>query len=119
MIWGGKIFVVSHSMARDISRHYKEHKLPHPEKIYGWEYDQALRKPSTWPIEDIVKNYNYDKNDLVMIDDLKPGKIMADNAGIDFIWAGWGHNIKDISDYMIRESKYSCLHVDELKKIIL
>ena len=52
---GGKIFVVSHSMSREIIRHYKEHGLPCPEHVYGWEYEEIKRKPSTWPGEDIIK----------------------------------------------------------------
>ena len=54
----------------------------------------------------------------VMIDDLKPGKTMADNAGIDFIGAGWSHSIPKISSYMEKECKYYCKNVEELKKYI-
>lgn len=116
---GGQIFVVSHSMARDIIRHYQEHDLPAPEKVYGWEYDEPKRKPNIWPIEDIISNYSFNRNELVMIDDLKPGKVMADNAGIDFIWAGWAHKYKDITDYMTSQSKQYALTVNELDKLIL
>jgi len=56
--------------------------------------------------------------DLVMIDDLKPGKIMADNSGIDFIGAGWAHSIPEITSYMKRECQHYCTSVTELEQYI-
>ena len=115
---GGKIFVVSHSMSREIIRHYKEHGLPCPEHVYGWEYEEIKRKPSTWPVEDIIKKYGFKKEEILMVDDLKPGKIMADNSGISFAAAGWAHNIPEIVNYMRHESKIYCSSVFELREIL-
>lgn len=116
---GGKIFVVSHSMARDIIRHYKEHNLPTPQHVYGWEYEEAKRKPSTWPVEDIIKNHGFKKEEILMVDDLKPGKVMAENSGISFAAAGWAHSIPEIVNYMMDESEIYCSSVYELREIIL
>lgn len=116
---GGKIFVVSHSTEKDIIRHYKYHGLPSPEKVYGWEYEEAKRKPNIWPIEDIISNYGFDRDEMLMVDDLKPGKIMADNSGINFAAAGWAHNIPEIVSYMRNEVSYCCDNIDDLRKIIL
>ena len=116
---GGKIFVVSHSMARDIIRHYKEHGLPTPEHVYGWEYEEAKRKPSTWPVEDIIKNYGFKREEIIMVDDLKPGKLMADNSGIKFAAAGWAHSIPEIVNYMKSECDIYCGSISNLRKILL
>jgi hypothetical protein len=53
-----------------------------------------------------------------MIDDLKPGKVMADNAGINFIGAGWAHSIPEIVSYMKSECKFYCSTVKELENYI-
>lgn len=115
---GGKIFVVSHSMGRDIVRHYRYHGLPLPEKVYGWEYEEAKRKPNVWPVEDIIRNYGFKRDEILMVDDLKPGKIMADNSGINFAAAGWAHQIPEIVSYMKQEVDFYCDNVGDLRKLI-
>ena len=115
---GGHICVVSHSMNKNIIRDYKENNLPMPELIYGWECEPDQRKPAVWPIKQIMEKLSLESKNLVMIDELKPGKIMADNAGIDFIGAGWSHSIPKISSYMEKECKYYCKNVEELEKYI-
>ena len=98
-------------MNKNIIRDYKENNLPMPELIYGWECEPDQRKPAVWPIKQIMEKLSLESKDLVMIDDLKPGKTMADNAGIDFIGAGWSHSIPKISSYMEKECKYYCKNV--------
>ena len=101
-----------------LNRYYKENNLPMPELIYGWECEPDQRKLAVLPIKQIMEKLSLEPKDLVMIDDLKPGKTMADNAGIDFIGAGWSHSIPKISSYMEKECKYYCKNVDELEKYI-
>lgn len=115
---GGKIFVVSLSNGEDILRHYKSHELPIPEKIYGWEYPEHQRKPNTFPVDDIIRNFGFNKSEMVMVDDLKPGKLMADSSGIDFISAAWAYEIKEIQDDMKRTSKYFCSNVEDLRAFL-
>lgn len=116
---GGSIFVISHSMGKDILRHYKYHNLPTPKAVYGFEYEESKRKPHIWPVEDIIKNYNFDKSEVLMVDDLKPGKTMADNAGISFAAAGWAHHVPEIVNYMKQEVEHYCENVEDLRKLIL
>ena len=116
---GGKIFVVSHSCEKDIIRHYKYHGLPLPEKVYGWEYEEAKRKPNIWPVEDIIAHFGFERDEIIMVDDLKPGKIMADNSGINFAAAGWAHQIPEIVNYMKKEVEFYCPNVADLRKLIL
>lgn len=115
---GGHICVVSHSMRENIIRDYKKNNLPKPELVFGWECPPEKRKPSIWPIEQIIDNLSLERNEIVMIDDLKPGKIMADKAGIDFIGAGWSHSIDEISNFMRKECKYYCSSVSQLEKLL-
>ena len=50
----------------------------------------------------------------MVIDDLKPGKDMADRAGVDFIAAGWTHTVPHIIETMQRICPHYCRTVAEL-----
>ncbi len=115
---GGYICVVSHSMKESILRDYKANGLPTPDLIFGWDFPPHQRKPSSWPLEKIMSEFHLSAQDLVMVDDLKPGKMMADKVGVDFIGVGWSHSIENIQNEMKKQCDYYCESVDELKKII-
>ena len=54
---GGMLFVVSHSGEETITRDYKTHFHTLPDGIYGWELPQEKRKPSPFPVLDIMEKY--------------------------------------------------------------
>ena len=116
---GGHICVVSHSVPETILRDYRAHGLPTPELIYGWDDDPARRKPAPWPIYQIERTLGLRPEQLVVIDDLKPGKDMADRAGVDFIAAGWTHTVPHIIETMQRISLHYCRTVAELGALLL
>jgi phosphoglycolate phosphatase-like HAD superfamily hydrolase len=96
---GGSVFVVSHSENDIISRHYRtQTSVPgfHPRGIYGWNGDPEKAKPYIWPVEDIIARYGFRRDEMIMIDDLKPGITMAKNAGIASMGAAWSHDIPEI-----------------------
>lgn len=116
---GGIICVVSHSLSANILRDYKANDLPIPDEIYGWERPIDERKPSPYPIYQIMKKYNLKSNEIIMVDDLKPGYDMARESGIDFAAAGWAYELPKIRDYMMKNSDYYLRKVEELGEIIL
>ena len=97
---GGLVCVVSHSMSRNILRDYRENGLPEPDMIFGWESPPEQRKPSTYPIETIRSAFGLEREDLLMLDDLKPGYDMAKACGIKFAAAGWANDIPQIETFM-------------------
>ena len=97
---GGKICVISHSFTENILRDYRENSLPEPDLIFGWEFPPEQRKPSPWPLEQIMKTFGYRPEELLMVDDLKPGYDMAKAAGVPFAAAGWANDIKKIEEFM-------------------
>ena len=97
---GGKICVVSHSFSDNIRRDYRENGLPEPDLIFGWESPAEQRKPSPWPLEQIMKTFGYRGEDLLVVDDLKPGYDMARAAGVPFAAAGWANDIRKIETFM-------------------
>ena len=97
---GGKICVVSHSFSEYIRRDFRENGLPEPDLTYGWECPPEKRKPAVWPLEQIMKTYGFRPEELLMVDDLKPGYDMAKAAGVPFAAAGWANGIGEIETFM-------------------
>lgn len=76
------------------------------------------RKPYTFPVNKIIENFSLNREDLLMVDDLKIGYDMANNAKIDFACAGWSHSFDEIKHFMKKNSTYYCTQIDELEKIV-
>ena len=113
---GGHVCVISHSMADNIRRDYRAAGLPEPEIVFGWEQAPEHRKPSPWPLREIMKRLGLENKDLLMVDDLKPGYDMAKEAGVDFAAALWAYDVKEIHGFM-RSSCEKCFSTpEELEK---
>ncbi|MDO4198004.1 MAG: HAD hydrolase-like protein [Erysipelotrichaceae bacterium] len=115
---GGIIAVVSHSYSSNILKDYRYNDLPEPDIIFGWEQPKEERKPSPVPLYKIMETYNLKPEDLLMIDDLKPGLVMARAAGVDFAAAGWCNFVDENELYMRQHADYYCKEVEDLKKIV-
>ena len=115
---GGIVVVDSHSMTENIVRDYKHNNLPAPDHIYGWDIPKEMRKPMPGTIFDIMERFSLKKEDILVVDDLKPGYDMARAAGVDIAGAGWAHNVPGISEFMRANCDYFCESVDELRKIV-
>ncbi len=87
---GGLICVVSHSCLQNITRDYRLHFQTAPDAVYGWDLPEAQRKPSTFPLEDIMDKYHLNSRDLLVVDDMKPAWEMASKAGVSIAFAAWG-----------------------------
>ena len=97
---GGKVCVVSHSFREYILRDYRENGLPEPDLIFGWECPPEQRKPSPYPLEQIMETFRLRPEELLVVDDLKPGYDMAKAAGVPFAAAGWANDIPQIERFM-------------------
>ena len=98
---GGKICVVSHSGRENILRDYRTHFDVEPDLIFSWEDPEEERKPSTYPLKKIMKVYGFQPRDLLVVDDLKPGRDMAKNAGVEIAYAAWGRkNVPENGELM-------------------
>ena len=86
---GGIICVVSHSSIVNITRDYQTHFGILPDDIYGWDLPEHQRKPSTYPLEQIMTKYNLKPEELLVVDDLKPAWVMCKNAGVPIAFAAW------------------------------
>lgn len=86
---GGILCVVSHSSRENITRDYKTHFDMLPDEIYGWDLPEHLRKPSAFPLEDIMKKYDLNPQDILVVDDLKPAWVMCQKVGVRLAFAAW------------------------------
>lgn len=115
---GGIIAVDSHSLTDNIIRDYKANGLPEPDIIYGWDIPKEMRKPSPGTLLDLMNKYDLKPEEILVVDDLKPGYDMAKAAGVDIAAAAWGHHVQGIVDFMKANCEYFCTDVEELKKIL-
>jgi len=116
---GGRITVVSHSVKERILEDYQNAGTLIPEAVYGWEFEEEKRKPSPWPVEQILKEFNVLPEELLIIDDLKPAVLMGQATGVDVAAAGWGHRIPLIEQYMKEECSVYLNTVQEFRDWIL
>ena len=112
---GGKLFVVSHSYASNILRDWQHDFDMQPDGVYAWELGEGKRKPDPYPLLDIMKNNGFAPQDLLMVDDLKPGLDMSRTAGVRFAAAGWARQSRKIEELMRRESDYYLNTVKDLE----
>ena len=115
---GGKIAVVSHSMRENIERDYRENSLPVPDLIFGWEQPPEQRKPEAWPLQQIMKTFSLPPEELLMVDDLKPGYDMARRCGVPFAAAGWANDIPEIEQFMRKNCDFYCKTVADLDRLL-
>lgn len=96
---GGLVCVVSHSFEQNIERDFRQNGLPAPDMVFGWNYPPHQRKPSTFPLETIMQTYSLKPEELLVVDDLKPGYDMAMAVGVPFAAACWAYDIPEIQDF--------------------
>lgn len=115
---GGLVCVVSHSNSVNILRDYKKNCQIEPDMIFGWELGEDKRKPNPYPLNEIMRIYNLKPNELLMVDDLKPGFDMAKSCNVDFACAGWSYEIPKIAEYMKKNCDYYFNSVKDFEKFL-
>ena len=97
---GGLFCVVSHSYRDNILRDYRKNDLPEPDMVFGWEYPAEKRKPQPDALYEIMDTFRLSPDQLLVLDDLKPGYDMARSGGVRFAAAGWANDISEIETFM-------------------
>ena len=83
------VCVVSHSGEENIARDYQTHFGIMPDIIYGWDLPEHQRKPSPYPLLDIMERYGFQPDELLVVDDLKLAHGMSRAAGVKIGFAAW------------------------------
>jgi len=99
----GRVAVVSHSESNVIMGHYRAAAGSlgvEPDLVFGWDLEPEQRKPNPFPVHEAVRQLGLEPRDVLVVDDLKPGIVMAQAAGVDAAAAGWAHDISSIREFM-------------------
>ncbi len=86
---GGLICVVSLSRKDDILRDYDEHFGIRPDAVYDNDVPSHMRKPSPWPLEDIMENFSLKPEEILVVDDMKLAWMMANPLHVPVAYAAW------------------------------
>lgn len=114
---GGLICVVSHSAIENITRDYAAHIGIQPDAIYGWDLPEHQRKPSPYPLLDIMKQYHLEPKDLLVVDDMKLAWKMASEANVAIAFAAWGkRDFPELSKEMGLLCDYTFNSIEELEQ---
>jgi phosphoglycolate phosphatase/pyrophosphatase PpaX len=98
---GGLFVVVSHSESDIIRRHYLETgRNLMPDEVFGWEAGEGRRKPEPWPVTETLRRFGLAPGEVLVVDDLRPGILMAKAAGVPSAAAGWAHRLPAVRAYM-------------------
>ena len=98
---GGQVAVASHSHPDLILDHYRQAGLAlEADLVFGWDDDPDRRKPSPYPVRAILRRLGLAPEEVLVVDDLRPGVEMARAAGVAAAAAGWAHDIPAIRAYM-------------------
>lgn len=111
---GGLLAVISHSVRDTIVRDYRENGLPQPDVIFGWELPEHQRKPHPWPMEQLMQRYGLRPEEILTVDDLKPGYDMCRACGVPFAAAGWANDVPEIERFMRQNCDFYFKTVAEL-----
>ncbi len=115
---GGLICVVSHSLTANILRDWRENGLPEPDLVFGWDSPPSERKPNPYPLRQIMARFSLQPEDMLMLDDLKPGFDMARACGVPFAAAGWANDIPEIERFMRENCDLYFKTVPELRQYL-
>ena len=115
---GGLIAVISHSISDNIRRDYRENSLPEPDAIYGWELAEEQRKPHPWPMQNLMLRFGLRPEEILMVDDLKPGYDMCRACGVPFAAAGWANDVPQIETFMRRNCDFYFKTLQELNEFL-
>lgn len=115
---GGIVVVDSHSLSQYIKRDYEKNSLPEPDIIFGWDIPKEHRKPSPHTVLDVIGRYGLKPEEVLVVDDLKPGYDMARGAGVPFAAAGWAYDVPEIREFMKKNCDFYLSSVCELRELL-
>lgn len=116
---GGLICVVSLSPARDILRDYQEHFDMIPDDLYDHDMPRHMRKPNTYPLEQIITRFNLKPEEILVVDDMKLAWMMSHPLGVPVAYAAWSKiDFPELTTEMREICDYSFDSTEELEKFL-
>ena len=116
---GGLICVASLSTKEIIDRDFMHHFGFLPDAVYDYDLPPHQRKPSSYALEAIMAQFHLKPEELLMVDDMKPGYTMAKAAGVPTAFAGWSKaEFPELTSEMRSLCDYSFASARELEAFL-
>ena len=112
---GGLICVSSLSTREIIQRDFMHHFGFLPDAIYDYDLPAEQRKPETYALTDIIARFHLSPADLLMVDDMKLGYLMAKKVHVPTAYAGWSK--AEFPDLMTEMKKICNFSFDSTDKL--
>ena len=72
--------------------------------VFGWELPREQRKPDPYALDHLMACMDLGPEDMLVVDDLKPGYDMAKQRRVPFAAAGWAYDVPEIRSFMRENS---------------
>ena len=116
---GGLVCVVTLSLQDDILHDYKNYFGIMPDAVYAHDLPKEQRKPNPYPLEDIMKRFSLKPEEILVVDDLKLGWMMANTIGVPIGYAAWSkQDFPDLTTEMRKLCDYCFDSPADLEKIL-
>ena len=116
---GGLICVASLSSRDNIRRDYEAHFGLQPDAVFDYDLPPEQRKPAPYALVTIMERYGLSQDDILMVDDLKMGWMMAHPLGVSVAFAAWGkQEFPELAEEMRGLCDFSFDSAEELEKFL-
>ena len=117
---GGILCICTHNAAKNILLDYENEygEEIKPDMIFDYDLCGERIKPDPFALEEIMRIYNLRPEEILMVDDMKPGYDMAKKVGVPFAAAGWSHIVPEIRSFMQKNCDMYFMTAGELEKEI-
>lgn len=115
---GGVICVCTHNAAKNILLDYEKEYGGEikPDMIFDYDFCKSRIKPDPYALNEIMRIYGLKPEEILMLDDMKPGYDMAKKVGVPFAAAGWSHIVPQIREFMQQNCDMYFSSVQEFEK---
>lgn len=105
---GGLVCVSSLSTREIIERDFMHHFGFLPDAVYDYDLPVAQRKPDPYALTDLMDRFGLKPEEMLMVDDMKLGCLMAKAVNVPTAFAGWS---KAEFPELTEEMRRICDHV--------
>ena len=115
---GGIICVCTHNTAKNILLDYENEYGGEikPDMIFDYDLCGKRIKPDPYALTEIMRIYGLKPEQMLMLDDMKPGYDMAKKVNVPFGAAGWSHIVPEIRQFMQKNCDMYFKTAEEFEK---
>jgi phosphoglycolate phosphatase/pyrophosphatase PpaX len=90
-----------------------------PDAVYDYDLPAHQRKPFPFALEDIMRRFDIQAHEMLLVDDMKLGWDMAQSAGVQTAYAAWNKaEFPELTEQMRGIFNYFFDSTKELEKFL-